>query len=156
MLFEVGSWRFFVDVEATKERTGRYSFAHCQCLYCKNFYDSVDIAYPLLRPAMESLGVFLEGPCELMPFEPTLLLACYRLDGQIERWGREPLYAGGVCVMPEYADEETFLLWVGEMSLPWLQEEAPEDVVSPANLPEFLERMQNVWQLRHGESLLTS
>lgn len=114
------------------------------------------MAYPLLRPAMESLGVYLEGPCELMPFEPTLLLACYRLDGQILQWGREPLYAGGVSVVPEYADAETFLLWVGEMDLPWLQDETPENVVSPANLPEFLERMQNMWQLRHEGGILLS
>lgn len=156
MIFELGSWRFFIDVEATKERTAGYSYEHCQCLYCKNFYDAVDSAYPLLRPAMENLGVYLEGPCELMPFEPTLMLACYRLDGQILQWGNGPLYAGGVTVVPEYGDEETFLLWVGEMALPWLQEEAEEEVVSPANLPEFLDRMQTIWDLRHRESIIPS
>ena len=54
------------------------------------------------------------------------------------------------------ADDETFLLWVGEMRLPWLQTEAVEDVVSPANLPEFLSRMQEVWQLRYGEEFVFS
>ena len=56
--------------------------------------------------------------------------------------------------MPEIADSESFFLWVGEMDLPWIQNIAPEDVVSPANLPEFLIRMQEVWQLRHNEELV--
>lgn len=57
------------------------------------------------------------------------------------RWGR----GGG-----------TFHLWIGEMELPWVQAEPVEDVVSPANLPEFLERMQEMWSLRHGEEIVFS
>lgn len=156
MILEAADWRFRVDAEATRERTSRYSFEHCQCSYCKNFYDSVDQAHPGLRPVMEQFGVNLEGPSELMPFQPTLLLACYRVDGQILQWGKTPLYVSGIPVVPESGDESTFLLWVGEMEVPWLQEESMEEVVSPANLPEFLSRMQAVWQLRHGEEFVFS
>ena len=156
MILEAGDWRFRVDVEKTRERTSKYSFEHCQCSYCKNFYDAVDQAYPALRQVMEQFGVNLEGPSELMPFEPTLMLACYRIDGQILTWGKTPLWVSGISLVPELADEETFLLWVGEMRIPWLQKEAVEDVVSPANLPEFLSRMQEVWQLRHGEEFVFS
>ena len=156
MLLEFGDWRFRVDVEATNERTTRYSFDHCECGYCKNFYDAIDQTYPRLRPALERFGINLEGPCELMPFEPTLMLACYRVDGQIEQWGCSELFAAGVTVLPEHGDDNTFLLWVGEMRIPWLQNEAVEDVVSPANLPEFLERMQEVWLLRHGDEFVFS
>ena len=156
MILEAGDWRFRVDVEKTRERTSRYSFEHCQCGYCKNFYDAIDRTYPALRPVMEQFGVNLEGPSELMPFEPTLMLACYRVDGQVLNWGKTPLSVSGVSILPELADEETFLLWVGEVRLPWLQEEAAEDVVSPANLPEFLSRMQEVWLLRHGEEMIFS
>lgn len=145
-----------MDVEKTRERTSRYSFEHCQCSYCKNFYDAIDQAYPALRPVMEQFGVNLEGPSELMPFEPTLMLACYRVDGQVLKWGTTPLLVSGISILPELADEETFLLWVGEMRLPWLQAEAVEDVVSPANLPEFLSRMREVWLLRHGEEFVFS
>lgn len=151
MVLEYGDWQFRVDAQATRERTTKYSFEHCQCSYCKNFYDAIDLAHPQLRPALEPFGIQLEGPSELMPFEPTLMLACYRVDGQILRWGRSTMSVRGVSILPESADEETFLLWVGELSLPWLQDEAVEDVVSPANLPEFMERMQQVWQLRHGQ-----
>ena len=151
MILKLGDWRFRVDVEATAERTRKYSYEHCQCAYCKNFYDAIDVAYPDLRPVMEHFGVNLEGPCELMPFEPTLMLACYRVDGQILKWGKAQL-----SIVPEAADNDTFLLWVGEVRLPWLQEERMEDVVSPANLPEFLNRMQEIWLLRHGSEFVFS
>ena len=156
MILKLGDWRFRVDVEATAERTRKYSYEHCQCSYCKNFYDAIDVAYPELRPVMEHFGVNLEGPCELMPFEPTLMLACYRVDGQILQWGKSQLSVKGVTILPEAGDEETFLLWVGEVKLPWLQKEAVEDVVSPANLPEFLSRMQEIWSIRHGTTLIHS
>jgi len=156
LILEAGDWRFRVDVEKTRDRTSKYSFEHCQCSYCKNFYDAIDLAYPDLRPVMEQFGVNLEGPSELMPFEPTLMLACYRVDGQVLNWGTSSLSVSGVSILPELADEETFLLWVGEMRLPWLQKEAAEEVVSPANLPEFLSRMQEVWLLRHGEEFVFS
>lgn len=156
MILKLGDWRFRVNVEATAERTQKYSFEHCQCSYCKNFYDAIDIAYPELRPVMEQFGINLEGPCELMPFEPTLMLACYRVDGKILKWGKSRLSVKGVSLLPEAGDENTFLLWVGEIQLPWLQKEAVEDVVSPANLPEFMERMQEIWSLRHSNTFLYS
>ena len=156
MILKFGDWKFRVDVEATKERTRKYSFEHCQCGYCKNFYEAIDVAYPELRPVMEHFGVNLEGPCELMPFEPTLMLACYRVDGHIEQWGNDQLLASGVPLVPEAGDASTFLLWVGELRIPWLQKESEDEVVSPANLPEFMERMQEIWSLRHGNTFLCS
>ncbi len=156
MILEFADWRFRVDVEATRQRTSRYSFEHCQCSYCKNFYDAIDLAHPRIRSVMEQFGVNLEGPSELMPFEPTLMLACYRVDGTILQWGHSSLSVSGIPIVPELGDTQTFLLWVGEMALPWLQAERPEDVVSPANLPEFMERMQEVWCLRHGSEYVYS
>ena len=156
MILTFGDWQFDVDVDATRERTRKYSFEHCECGYCKNFYEVIDQAHPHLRPALDTFGINPEGPCELMPFEPTLMLACYRVDGQILKWGQSQMYASGIPLIPEDGDSETFLLWVGEMPIPWVQAELPEDVVSPANLPEFLERMQTVWNLRHGTEFIYS
>lgn len=156
MRLQFGDWIFDVDPAATGERTRKYSFDHCECGYCKNFYDTIDQAHPQLRPALEQFGIHLEGPCELMPFEPTLMLACYRVDGSIVQWGKSGLFTSGVPLIPEAGDDDTFLLWVGELRIPWVQKEKPEDVVSPANFPEFLERMQNIWMLRHGEEFLFS
>lgn len=156
MILKIADWRFWVDVQATSQRTEKYSTDHCTCAYCKNYYDTVEETYPALREFLDHFGIHMSGPCELMPFEPTLMLACYRVDGQILQWGREELYADGVSVMVEAGDEETFLLWVGEAELPWVQPENMEDVISPANLPEFMERMMDVWQLRHGDELVFS
>lgn len=91
-----------------------------------------------------------------MPFEPTLMLACYRVDGEILKWGNAALSVSGIPIVPETGDDSAFLLWVGELELPWLQQEPVEEVVSPANLPEFLERMQEVWMLRHGNEFIFS
>lgn len=156
MVLEFGDWRFDVNVEATWERTARYSFDHCECAYCRNYYDTVDRTYPLLRGALASFGIHPEGPCELMPFEPTRMLACYRVDGKILQWGKSNLYANGVQLLPEDSDDDTFLLWVGELELPWVQKEKIDEVVSPANLPEFMDRMRQVWLLRYGEEFVFS
>lgn len=156
LILEFADWRFRVDVEATRERTSRYSFEHCQCGYCRNYYETLDLAHPYLRNVLNSFGVHPEGPSELMPFEPTLMLACYRVDGQILQWGKQALYVHGVRFVPEAGDDNTFLLWVGELEVPWIQKEPVEEVVSPANLPEFMERMQEIWMLRHSSEFVFS
>ncbi len=156
MIVEFADWRFRVDIVKVRERTTKYSQDHCLCDYCKNFYDTVNRAHPYLRPFLENFGINIEGPCELMPFEPTLMLACYRVDGMILEWGKTELLVNGIPIVPEIGDEETFLLWVGELEVPWIQETPVEEVISPANLPEFLERMQDIWMLRHGDELVFS
>ena len=156
MILEIADWRFQVDLEATLEHTTKNASDHCDCAYCRNYYEATDRCFPKLRSFLAEFGVNFDGPSELMPFEPTLMLACYRVHGDILTWGKAALSADGISVTPELADNGTFFLWVGEVLIPWLQEEAMEDVVSPANLPEFLERMQEVWLLRHGEEIVFS
>lgn len=153
---ELADWCFRVDVDATRAHTTQNATDHCKCAYCKNYYEALDRTYPGLRPFLAKFGVNPSGPSELMPFEPTLMLACYRVMGEIQQWGTAQLEADGVLITPEAGEDGSFLLWVGEVELPWLQEEPMEDVVSPANLPEFLERMQDVWMLRHGDELIFS
>lgn len=156
MILEYLDWRFEVDIEATRKKTQDNATDHCMCAYCRNFYETVDMAHPGLKEVLDEFGVCLMGPSELLPFEPTLVLACYRVQGRILSWGNATLLGGDVLLQPEAADEHSFYLWAGEMDLPWVQEEAPEEVVSPSNLPEFLERMQEVWQLRHGDAGIVS
>ncbi len=151
-----GDWWFRVDKEATQAHTTKNAADHCECAYCRNFYDALPAAYPKLISFLEEFGIDYNGPSELMPFEPTLMLACYRVKGQILEWGKAELYSDGVAITVEACDEGTFLLWVGEAEIPWLQQEPMEEVISPANLPEFLERMQQVWLLRHGTQWLFS
>lgn len=156
MILKAADWRFRADIQENRELTQKYSLDHCTCGYCQNYYDTVEQAYPGLKRFLGEFGVNMLGPVELMPFEPTLLLACYRVKGQILQWGKTPLFADGIAIIPETNDEETFHLWVGELEVPWIQEERAEDVVSPANLPEFLDRMQEIWLLRHGSEFTFS
>lgn len=156
MILKVADWRFRVDIPATREHTTQNASDHCECAYCRNYYDAVDMAHPRLKPFLSEFGINIQGPSELMPFQPTLMLACYRVQGQILEWGKTELIVEGVPIVPETADDDTFFLWVGELEVPWLQPERPEDVVSPANLPEFLERMRDIWLLRHGNEFVFS
>ena len=145
MIIRLADWQFRVDFEATMAHTTANSHDHCTCAYCTNYYEAVDGAHPYLRPFLGRFGICLDGPSELMPFEPTLVSACYRVQGRIIRSGSARMHLEGVPVRPEEADENSFFLWVGEMEIPWLQGEPPEDVISPANEPEFMERMMARW-----------
>ncbi|MGM9660321.1 MAG: hypothetical protein ACI3WQ_06955 [Faecousia sp.] len=156
MKLEFADWRFQVDAEATRRHTTKNASDHCECAYCRNYYDTLASTYPDLCVVLAHFGIDPMGPSELMPFTPTLFLACYRVDGKILRWGKSELNVDGIPIVAEAAEDDTFLLWVGELELPWVQEEAAEEVMSPANLPEFLERMQQVWQLRHGQEFVCS
>lgn len=156
MLLEIADWQFRVDVETTMKKTAAYALDHCECAYCRNYYETVERTYPAIPAFLSRFGANLHGPIEVMPFEPTYVLACYRIFGQILQWGRTPLKAGEASVTVGAGEGETFLLWVGELELPWVQGEPMEEVVSPANLPEFLERMQEIWLLRHEEERIWS
>lgn len=156
MNIQIEDWLFQVDVDATFSHTTPNSLDHCECGYCRNYYVSVDMTYPNLRPFLSQFGVVLEGPSELMPFEPTLMLACYRVQGKVLRWGQAQLYADSIPVMIEAGESGSFLLWVGELALPWCLNEPAEDVVSPANTTEFMERMQEISFLRHAEEYVFS
>lgn len=156
MILKLADWHFRVDVDATWERTSKNASDHCECAYCKNYYESVILVHPKLRTFLSEFGINMSGPSELMPFEPTVMLACYRVQGDILQWGREELSVDGIQITAEAGEDGSFLLWVGEVELPWIQKEPVEDVVSPANLPEFMERMQQVWLLRHGSEVVFS
>lgn len=156
MILSLADWTFSVDAESTAAHTAKNASDHCLCGYCRNYYDTVSLCYPGLVEFLNSFGVDINGPSELMPFEPTYLLACYRVQGEILSWGSKPLSADGIDILPEPAGEGSFFLWIGELDIPWVQEEDMNEVVSPANLPEFLERMEQFWLLRHGEKSLFS
>ncbi len=145
MIITLADWQFSVDAQATLDYTIKCSQDHCTCPYCENFYQNIDAAHPQLRPVLSRFGIHLDGPCELMPFEPTLLMACYRVTGQILRRGESALHIEEVPLRPEEADDRTFFLWIGELEVPWTQEIDMDEVLSPANEPEFLDRMLQRW-----------
>ena len=145
MEITIADWVFRVNTAATLERTTSYSTDHCLCAYCRNFYENMDAANPRLRPVLDKFGVYMEGPCEVMPLEGNVILACYRVDGEILSFGQTHIFVDDVRIFPEAGENGTFLLWIGAMVLPWTQDEPMEDVLSPANEPEFLDRMARKW-----------
>lgn len=156
MVLEFGGWKFRLDVAATMEHTTKNSTDHCDCAYCRNFYGAVDGTYPDLRPFLGKFGIYLDGPSEVMPLEPTLILTCYRVHGEVLSRGGGDFWLGGVRFTVENGDDGTFLLWVGELDIPWILEEDMDEVISPANLPEFMERMRQVWMQRSfGEAVIS-
>lgn len=144
MVITLADWQFSVDREQTLAYTMKCAGDHCLCAYCRNYYANVDAAHPSLRPFLERFGVCIEGPGEVMPVEPTWIVACYRVTGQILHQGTARMHVDGVPIRPEVSDNGTFLFWVGEMELPWTQDEPMEDVISPANDPEFMDRMMQL------------
>lgn len=145
MVLTIEDWKFDLDTEKTQAHSAIALEGHCTCGYCENYYRSVRSVYPGLPGFLEQFSVQLEAPSEMYPFEPTLYLLGYRVYGRIVSYGHGPMMVNGaVPVMPRPVDAECFMLEVGEMRLPWLLPEDPEDVISPANEPEFLDSMYRV------------
>ena len=150
MVLKIDDWIFQVDLEKTAEHSSYVSSEHCTCGYCENYYRTVEVAFPELKPFLARFGVLVDAPSELYPIAPTLYLSGYRVTGEIRQFGSSPMMAGAAPVMAEPSEGGTFLLEVGEIPLPWVLEEDMDEVISPANEPEFLERMYRKLISRDG------
>ena len=149
MILKIDDWKFEVNLEDTRAHSSFSASRHCTCAYCENYYRGVKYACPGLKRFLEDFGVDIEGPVEMYPFEPTICLVAYRVTGRILEYGKEAIMVDHVPILPKPEDELQFKLEVGEMQLPWLMLEDPDEVVSPANEPEFLERMYQKMYERH-------
>ena len=157
MLLSIDDWKFEVFVEQTREHSSYSVSRHCTCAYCENFYRSVDMVCPDLRKFLDRFGADVEGPVEMFPFEPTICLLSYRITGRILEYGLSPMMINHVPVLPIREDDRQFKLEVGEMELPWVMLEDPDEVISPANEPEFLERMyRRLLERRGGDFFICS
>ena len=141
MKLKINDWEFDIDLEATREHSSFAATDHCTCAYCENYYRGVKLCYPSLSPFLKVFGLHIDGPVEMYPFEPTVYLSGYRVRGKILQFGVAPMMVEGIPVVADPRQEEYFMLEVGEMALPWLLQQDPEEVISPANEPEFLEKM---------------
>ena len=150
MLLKINDWIFDIDWERTREHASFASSDHCTCAYCENYYRTVRHMYPNLPAFIKKFGADIDGPVEMYPIEPTLYLSGYRIFGRIVQAGMEPMMTGGIPVTAVPAGEDFFMIEVGEMELPWVMEEDPDEVISPANEPEFLEKMYRKVMLRNG------
>lgn len=150
MVLTLQDWIFRVDVEKTLAYSKSIVADHCQCGYCRNYYHAVDGVFPELRSFLSQFGADVEGPDELMPFEPTLYRATYCICGEILTFGSDLLRLDNLSIEPlqqAALDFETacpapcFALHTSYMDLPWVLDEDMDEVLSPANEPEYLERM---------------
>ena len=157
MILNIDDWKFEVNLEDTRVHSSFSASRHCTCAYCENYYRGVGYAAPNLRRFLADFGVDIEGPVEMYPFEPTICLTAYRVTGRILTYGAGPIMVDNVPVLPTPEDERQFKLEVGEIGLPWVMLEDPDEVVSPANEPEFLERMyEKLFQRRSGDFFICS
>ena len=165
MQMQIGSWLVEVDVPLNMEISGAQAMDHCSCGYCRNFYKAVDVVCPTLRPFLAKLGIDVEGPDELSPFEPTIYEASYIVNGRVLESSGDRISIDGIPVKiltSDQADMDTvrpepyFVLVIGLMELPWLLEEDPAEVISPANEEKYLQRMQRKLMDRAEEENLFS
>ena len=147
-ILTVDDWVFRIDYEKTAEYARHVSLEHCTCSYCENYYRTVRMVYPELEGFLAQFALQIEGPSELFPIEPTLYLSGYRVTGEILHYGQAPMMAGAAPVCAEPSHSGTFLIEAGELQLPWVLDEDMDEVISPANEPEFLEKMYAKLQLR--------
>lgn len=165
MLLEIDEWKFDIDFAATMEYSAGEAREHCTCAYCRNFYAAVDDTYPELRPFLGQFGLDIEAPDELMPFAATNVSVLYAVSGRIVTRGSGPIMAGDIRVFPEEWEismvntdcpDPIFILDAGPFDLPWLLDEAIDDVESPANEPGFSERMKNRFLRRKNDDIIPS
>lgn len=166
MILTVSDWIFDVDISATMSYSAGIWEDHCTCGYCRNFYETLNDAYPQLKGFMENFGMNSLTPEEMSPIEPTLCMASYCISGSVVKRGIFPIDIGGV-VLTVSADYENplyeppfgkpfFVLTTGLLELPWVLDEDMDEVISPANEPEYLQRMMNrLLQTADGDDFLS-
>lgn len=162
MVMQFGGWSFDVDIPLNMQITSAQAEDHCTCGYCRNFYAAIDCVCPGLRPFLAKMGVHAEGPDELSPFEPTIYEVSYIVNGTILQRSQDRLYIDGIPVkvldsteadMDTVRPEPYFVLVIGLIELPWLLDEDPAQVVSPANEDLYLQRMQRKLLSRAQEDI---
>ena len=144
MILQLQDWVFEIDIAETMKYSAAEAAEHCTCGYCRNFYRGVETYYPDFRKFLAEFGADVEAPEVLMPVLPTLYMGSYLVKGRILCTGVKPMTVNHLSISAEPIDDG-FLLSFGEMELPWILDEPPEDVVSPANEPDFLQKMTEKW-----------
>lgn len=150
MIFTVEDWILDVDVAATREYSQKNLREHCECGYCRNFYGTIDGYASKLRPFLAQFGADVEAPVDFLPVEPTLCMVSFAVCGKITQKGTGAIDLGGCTLVVETQDtvdyklscpQPWFVFTTDYLELPWILDEDPDEVISPANEPECLERM---------------
>ena len=153
MILQISDWIFDVDIPATMDYSAAVWEDHCTCGYCRNFYETMDKAYPQMKSFLKDFGMNSLTPEEMSPVEPTLCMVSYCFSGTIVKHGIYPIDINGVVMSVSTHEENPlyeppfgnpfFVFTTGLLELPWVLEEDMYEVISPANEPEYLQRMMN-------------
>ena len=150
MIISVQDWVFDLDVDATSEYCKGVVSDPCECGYCRNFRMAINRTVPELNAFLKQIGSRVDAPEELMPYEPTIYEASYCISGTILQYGTSSILCGSTKIevlSKDDADYDSkcaqpyFVLRTGCIELPWVLEEDMDEVISPANEPEYLQRM---------------
>ena len=143
-------WVLEINLEDTQMYTQHLLSEHCECGYCRNFYNAVEDTYPGFRSFLKQFGADAEAPVDFLPVEPTLCVVSYAVSGKVLKRGVQPFQVGNTSFKVEEMSQldyelkcpkPYFVFTSDYLELPWLLDEDMDEVVSPANEPECLERM---------------
>ena len=150
MIFTIHDWVLDIDLESTQRYTDHLLSDHCECGYCRNFYTTVEKTYPGFRAFLKQYASDAEAPVDFLPVEPTLCVVSYAVSGRILSYGSRPIQVGNCLFNIENMDQldyelkckKPYFVFTSQfLELPWVLDEDMDEVVSPANEPECLERM---------------
>lgn len=168
MILEMNDWIFDIDLKKTMKRYAQEAADHCDCAYCRNFYEAMYIYMPQLSPFLAQFGVHAEAPDMLCPYDVNKDKMWYEGEyvvfGSIIQVGKHSLrcdeaelFRIDVATDDEYdLPQPYFVLSLNSAELPWILEEPMEEVVSPANDPSFLDLMWERLLKKAPESELNS
>ena len=161
MILQLEDWVFDLRLQETTDYSKFEAKDHCMCGYCRNFYETVDVAYPNLRSFFSAFGLTIEAPNELMPYvegEEVHYYGVFAVCGTIIRSGSLPFVVDGIQIKPTAQNmqqinygcsDPCFFLEFSDISLKWVIDEPIDDIESPANDPEFIEK---IWKRVFGTS----
>jgi hypothetical protein len=153
MRFKVDNWEFEVFLSETMEYSAAEAADHCDCAYCRNFYQAADSFTPQLRQFLAQFGLDLEAPDELMPYDvkdEVWYDGVYAVCGRIIQKGHTPIQLDDlqIIVLPDNqyqinhgCPDPCFFLSFTALKLPWVLDESMYGVISPANDPSFFRKM---------------
>lgn len=154
MIVQIGDWKFHVFEVTNRKYYARQKQDRCDCAWCRNFYKTVDVAYPNLRSFLDRFAVRVDAPDEMISFSPVLCSNYYVVCGSIISRGEEPITVDGITIEPQTAaqamvntqlDGPVFFLYAGCMTLPWVLDEPMEEADSPAKGMDPISRLLGRW-----------
>ncbi len=123
-----------VDVKKTEKYYDSItSNSLCDCNYCKNYYQQIKSAYPLMEDYLASMGADIEKPFDVSPLEPDVngvleYCACqYIVFGSCETAYSHKVGDVEICIAASHPstgiEDEHFVLEFSPIRLKWVMSE---------------------------------